>query len=265
MLVHLSDLHCGRNSFSPRTLERAIKEINSLEPDVIVITGDITNGGLIDEYKLAAKHIRKLKCEKILLGSGNHDFQHTGFLLWEHFFPKPEMLTLKDTLIAHLRTARPDRDTGEVGYRQLVWFGELLKKHRDKFKIVALHHHLVPIPDTGTRQNIVVDAGDALRALMGGDANLILCGHKHRPWKLKVENLQIVHAGSVSSTRLRGFFSNSYNIIEMERGSFNVELKIVSGERMGFGKILSGYDGIRLPAALRIGDRPATERLSPTK
>lgn len=252
LLVHLSDLHCGRNSFSPRILERAIKEINSLEPDVIVVTGDITNGGLIDEYKLAAKHIRKFKCDKILLGSGNHDFEHTGFLLWEHFFPKPEMLTLKDTLIAHLRTARPDRDTGEVGYRQLVWFGELLKKHRDKFKIVALHHHLVPIPDTGTRQNIVVDAGDALRALMRGDANLILCGHKHRPWKLKVENLQIVHAGSVSSMRLRGFFSNSYNIIEIERGSFNVELKIVGGKRMGFEKILSGYDGIRLPPPLRI-------------
>ena len=244
-MVHLSDLHCGAATFSPKMLETAIREINGLRPDAIVITGDITNAGLIDEYKLAARYVKKLKCDRVLIGSGNHDFEHTGFLLWDHFFPRPEMVTFENFMISHLRTARPDRDTGEVGYRQLVWFEEVLRKHRDKFKVVALHHHLVPIPDTGTRPNIVVDAGDALRTLIAGRADLVLCGHKHRPWKLRVEDLPIVHAGSVSSRRFRGFFANSYNIIRTERGTIDVELKIVGGRRVGFEEILSGYNAIR--------------------
>jgi Icc protein len=244
LLVHLSDLHCGAETFSPKMLATAIKEINALKPDVVIVTGDVTNSGLLDEYKLAARYIGKLRCGRVLVGSGNHDYEHTGFLLWDHFFPRPEMLVLDELLIAHLRTARPDRDTGEVGYRQLVWFEEVLKKHKDKFKIVALHHHLVPIPDTGTRPNIVVDAGDALRTLIMGKADLVLCGHKHRPWRLSVDGLPIVHAGSVSSRRLRGFFANSYNIITVERGSLEVELKIVGGKKVSFERILKGYDAI---------------------
>jgi Icc protein len=247
LLVHLSDLHCGAETFSPETLETAIKEINALKPDVVVITGDITNMGIIDQYELAAGYIKKFKCDQVLMGSGNHDFDHTGFLLWDHFFPRPEMATFENFMIGKLRTARPDRNTGEVGYRQLVWFEDLLKKHRGKFKIVALHHHLVPIPDTGSRQNIVLDAGDALRTLIGGEANLILCGHKHRPWKLNIENLTIIHAGTVSSRRFRGFFANSYNIIRIERGKIHAELKIVGRERVSFEKILKGYDAIGQP------------------
>lgn len=244
IIVHLSDIHCGHENFSKKALETAIGEINRLKPDIIVITGDLTENGLLDEYKLASKYIRKFKCKNIVVGSGNHDYKHTGFLLWEHFFSPPEMMTVNNILITHLRTARPDRDIGEVGYRQLVWFQEVLNKNKDKFKIVALHHHLVPIPDTGTKQNIIVDAGDALRTLIEGGANLVLCGHKHRPWRIKVEDLNIIHAGSVSSKRLRGFFSNSYNIIEVKDKSFSVELKIVGGEKIDFKKIIEGYKAL---------------------
>jgi len=244
LLVHLSDLHCGADTFSPNMLETAIKEINGLKPDIVVITGDVTNTGLIDEYKMAARYIGRFKCDRVLVGSGNHDYEHTGFLLWEHFFPPPEKLEFEDVMISHLRTARPDRDTGEVGYRQLQWFDEVLKKYEEKFRIVALHHHLVPIPDTGTRPNIVVDAGDALRTLIGGRTDLVLCGHKHRPWKLTVDGMPIVHAGSASSRRLRGFFANSYNIVEIDGGSVNVELKIVGGERITFERILGGFNAL---------------------
>lgn len=244
ILVHLSDFHCGKNDFIPRALETAAKEISDLKPDVIVITGDITDNGFIDEYELAASYLEKFECDNVIIGSGNHDYKHTGFLLWEHFFPRTEMVTVGDVFIAHLRTARPDRDTGEVGYRQLIWFSEVLRKNEDKFKIVLQHHHLTPIPDTGMEQNIIVDAGDALRTLIEGGAHLVLCGHKHRPWRTSVEGLSVVNAGSVSSRKLRGFFSNSYNIIETEGDSFKVELKIVGGERIDFERIKSGYTAI---------------------
>ena len=54
-----------------------------------------------------------------------------------------------DAFIFTLGTARPDRDEGEVGYRQNLWMEKMLGKYPEtKPKIVAMHHHLIGIPDT---------------------------------------------------------------------------------------------------------------------
>ena len=53
---------------------------------------------------------------------------------------------------------------------------------KKKIKIIAMHHHLIAIPDTGTDKIIIVDAGDTLRACLQLGVDLVICGHKHRPW-----------------------------------------------------------------------------------
>jgi 3',5'-cyclic AMP phosphodiesterase CpdA len=243
-IVHISDLHCGENYFAPQMLEMAIREINGMKPDIVVITGDLTWNGLLEEYGLAKEYLDKLECKRLIVGGGNHDYKLTGFLLLNKFFPRPEVLVTDNAVICYISTSRPDRDVGEVGHRQLLWLRETMKKYKTKFKVVAMHHHLVPIPDTGTAQNLVMDAGDVLKVLIESGVNLVLCGHKHRPWKTRIEDMCILNAGSVSSRRLRGFFSNSYNIIDIRRESLRAELKIVGGRKMDFEEILKGYDGL---------------------
>ncbi len=49
IIVQLSDLHVG-SQFQPELFETVVKEVNELNPDVIVITGDLTNEGLMKEY-----------------------------------------------------------------------------------------------------------------------------------------------------------------------------------------------------------------------
>ncbi len=243
-IVHISDLHCGESQSGLQLLETAIGEINEAKPDIVVVTGDLTCNGFLEEYRLAKEYLSKLECKHILVGGGNHDFRFTGFLLLNKFFPRPEVLVSDGVAICYISTSRPDRDDGEVGHRQVLWIREIMRRHRDKFKIVAMHHHLVPIPDTGTAQNLVLDAGDVLRALVEGGVNLVLCGHKHRPWRTRVEDMCIINAGSVSSKKLRGFFSNSYNVVDVDDNSFKAELKVVGGRRIDFEEILRGFDGI---------------------
>jgi Icc protein len=141
-------------------------------------------------------------------------------------------------VIAIVSSARPDRDDGEVGNRQNLWLENTLEKHKDKTKIVAIHHHVVPVPDTGADQITVVDAGDVLRSLMKSKANLVLCGHRHRPWRWKFENMLVVHAGSVSCEKLRGFFCNSYNIVTVKGNKIEAKLKIVGGDFVNFEEIV---------------------------
>jgi len=241
LIVHISDLHCGPE-LEENMLKTGIEEINTLEPDLVVVTGDLTENGYLSEFKLVKHFLSKLKCSTIIVGTGNHDYKHTGYLLCQKFFPRPEVMEVNGIVIVYLSSARPDRDEGEVGLRQLLWLESILQqKYKGFFKLIAMHHHLIPVPDTGIERNTVNDAGDVLKTLTSEKVNLVLCGHKHRPWMWKLENLIIIHAGSLSSKRLRGFFKNSYNIIKVDGSHVSVKFKVVNGPELDIKDIHQPY------------------------
>lgn len=237
LLVQISDVHCGP-MFLKETLKAAVEEINSMQPDVVLVSGDLTENGLISEFKTASFELKKLKTENLIYISGNHDYRSTGYLLFKEFFPFQQVTEIDDAIIVVLSSARPDRDDGEVGNRQNLWLESILEKNRDKVKIVAIHHHIIPVPDTGADQITVVDAGDVLRSLVKSKANLVLCGHRHRPWRWKMEDMFVVHAGSVSCEKLRGFFCNSYNVVDVKGRTIKARLKIVGGDFVDFEEIV---------------------------
>ncbi len=231
MIVQLSDIHVGPQ-FKKDVFERAVKEVNQLDPDTVIITGDLTENGMLSEYERAKEHIKKLKTKNVIVLSGNHDYRNTGYLVFKKFFPSKSLYEFNDSVLVTLGTARPDRDEGEVGYRQNLWLYRTLSKYKNKTKIIAMHHHLISAPDTGSDRIIVLDAGDVLQAALAAKVNLVLCGHKHRPWVWNLGPLTIAFAGTVSCDRMRGFFENSYNIITVRKGKVDIDLKVVGGRRI---------------------------------
>ena len=241
IIVQLSDIHIG-SQFQDSVFEKVIEEVNGLNPDTILITGDLTNEGLLKEYEKCKVLISKLDCKKIISISGNHDYRNSGYLAFKKFFPFESINELgNDVVIITIGTARPDRNEGEVGYRQNLWMERTMKKYQDKVKILAMHHHLVGIPDTGSDRVTVIDAGDVLRTILDANVDLVLCGHKHRPWIWTFKDLSIVNAGTASSDRVRGLFENSYNIITIENKKIQVDLKIVGGKRIPLEDIVKNY------------------------
>jgi len=241
ILVQLSDIHVG-SQFQESVFSKVIEEVNEIKPDAILITGDLTNEGLISEYEKCKKLISKLDCKKIFTISGNHDYRNSGYLVFKKFFPFETINELgKDVVLVTIGTARPDRNEGEVGYRQNLWLERTMKKYQNKVKILAMHHHLVGIPDTGSDRVTVIDAGDVLRTILDTNVELVLCGHKHRPWIWNFKGLSIVNAGTVSSDRARGLFDNTYNIVMIEKKKIKVDLKIVGGKRMPLEDIVKNY------------------------
>ena len=166
LIIQLSDIHVG-SQFQESVFEKVIQEVNSLKPDAILVTGDLTNEGLIKEYEKCKGLISKLDCKKIITISGNHDYRNSGYLAFKKFFPFEAINTLgNDVVLVTIGTARPDRNEGEVGYRQNLWLERTMEKYQDKIKILAMHHHLVGIPDTGSDRVTVIDAGDVLRTIL---------------------------------------------------------------------------------------------------
>src|SRR5919202_6353623 len=187
-LVQIFDIHVG-SFFKQQVFDTVVEEVNKLNPDAIIITDDITDEGLLFQFEYAHAQIKKFTCSNIIVLAGNHDYRHTGYLVFKKFFPsKQQIYEFNDAVIMTLGTARPDRDEGEVGYRQNLWMESALGKYNNdnkknkKIKIIAMHHHLIGIPDTGTDKIIIVDAGDTLRACLQSSVDLVISGHKHRPW-----------------------------------------------------------------------------------
>jgi len=238
LLAQISDIHCGPQ-FCKEVFRDAVKEINAMSPDAVLVTGDLTENGIMSEFKMAASELKKLKSSKTIFVSGNHDYRSTGYLLFREFFPFSQVTEVDDSVLAVLSSARPDRDDGEVGHRQNLWLESTLAKYKDRTRIVAIHHHVIPVPDTGADQITVIDAGDVLRSLVKSDVSLVLCGHRHRPWRWKIENMLVVHAGSVSCEKLRGFFCNSYNVIRVEKKKVEARLKIVNGDFVDFADVVA--------------------------
>ena len=240
-IVQLSDIHVG-SQFREEIFEKVIDEVNALKPDTVVITGDLTNEGLVSEYEKCKDLVSKLNVDKVIAISGNHDYRNTGYLVFKKYFPFQTINELSDDVVlVTLGTARPDRNEGEVGYRQTLWLERTMKKYEDKTTILAMHHHLIGIPDTGSERVTILDAGDVLRTILDTKVDLVLCGHKHRPWIWRFNNLSIVNAGTTSSDRMRGLFENTYNIVNVDKNKLEIDLKIIGGKRMPLEDIVKNY------------------------
>ncbi len=241
LLIQLSDFHCGSSeTFLRDKLASAIKEVNHLNPDVVILSGDLTENGFKNEFEEAKRFIDQIKCRRKIITMGNHDAKHTGFLLFEDLFGLPAgAYSNKDYTIVYANTARPDKDEGRLGRDQIEIAVKAFEGAEDIPKIFVLHHHLIPVPDTGLEQAIVEDAGDVLKAVSKIGVDLVISGHRHRPWIWRLNDTQFIFAGAVSTRKLRGFFENSYNVIKIDKREITPSLKIVGGPMISFEKVVS--------------------------
>ncbi len=204
-IAHLSDLHCGEQYFEPTLLDRAIAEINDLEPDIVICSGDLTTLGFKHEYQLARQYVDKIACESLVVIPGNHDSRNVGYVHFEELFGERNSVLRKGgvTVVA-VDSTEPDLDHGAIGRGRYPWIEREFAAEPADLKVFVLHHHLLPVPGTGRERNVVYDAGDVIECLLRAGVQLVLSGHKHVPYAWRLENLFVVNTGTVSSLRLRG-------------------------------------------------------------
>jgi 3',5'-cyclic-AMP phosphodiesterase len=215
-IVQISDLHCGAQFFLPNLLERAITEVNDIQPDMVVISGDLTTFGFKEEYAHAKRYLDRLECEAVVVVPGNHDSRNVGYIHFEELFGvRNPVLRKAGVTVVAVDSTEPDLDHGQIGRGRYGWIEEEFAAEPATLKVFVLHHHLLPIPGTGRERNVVYDAGDAIECLQRAGVNLVLSGHKHVPYAWKLEGLFVVNTGTVSTLRLRGNTRPCYNMIEV--------------------------------------------------
>lgn len=215
IIAHLSDLHFGMPEYIKELGDNVLKKIKEIRPELIVITGDITNCGYLEDYERAKEFIDSLEGERKLIVPGNHDARNAGYLLFEEFFKtRYPVMKIGNLKIVGVDSSEPDLDDGHIG-RSTYNF---VRKELEGFllKMAILHHHLVPVPDTGRERNIPVDAGDFLKLLSELNVNLVLWGHKHVPWFWKLNGILMVNAGTATTRRTKARIEPSFNVIKID-------------------------------------------------
>jgi 3',5'-cyclic-AMP phosphodiesterase len=240
LIAQLSDVHVGGARHREELLRDAIAEVNDADPDLVVIAGDVTDDGYPDQYVLAREKLADLACEQVVYVPGNHDARNVGYIRFEETFgsrDKRLRLTAGDLELALVAvdSSKPDVNEGEIGREHYGWIEEGFRDPAD-LRIFACHHHLMPIPGTGRERNQVLDAGDVLALLREVGADLVLSGHRHVPYVWPVAGMLLVHSGTASTLRTRGFPEPAYNLIRVAAGRIAVELRVPGGRGQTLGE-----------------------------
>ena len=240
LIAQLSDVHVGGSRYREELLRTAIEEVNAGEPDLVVVAGDLTDDGYPDQYPLAARELAALTCPRIVHVPGNHDARNVGYLRYEDAFgARDSRLRLDcggtEVVLVAVDSSKPDLDEGEIGREHYGWIEEGFAGEAD-LRVFVCHHHLVPVPGTGRERNQVLDAGDVLSLLRQCGVDLVLSGHRHVPYVWPIAGMLLVHSGTVSTLRTRGFPHPAYNLVRVDEGRISVELCIPAGSRQSLGE-----------------------------
>ena len=216
VIAQISDFHCGSVYFVPELAELVVNEVNALEPDLVAVTGDQTDMGYQREYEHAAEILSRLHCANRLIIPGNHDARNVGEVHFESWWgARNSERAFNGVRVLGVDSSEPDLDSGRVGRARYDWIRERFSEDPDEFKVVCIHHHLVPVPGTGRERNIVYDAGDTLQVLGRSGVDVVLSGHKHVPNVWRLDDLIVVNTGTATSLKLRGRVKPAYSIIEI--------------------------------------------------
>ncbi len=239
-IFHMSDVHIGEQGVKIddflRILDGVEKKSKARTEPLLLITGDLTSEGLREEYEAFHEAVDGVDVPMIIV-PGNHDERNYGTAHFEELFG--ERFTrheTEDVALFAIDSSEPDNDAGHVGRAYYMQIRDFFGLAKGKIKILALHHHLLPVPHTGREHNVVEDAGDVLGTLQVSKCSLVLNGHRHVPWMWRLNEMVHYTTGTLLSRRIRGATTQVYTRIDLTRNDATFNLVQIDGAERVLGR-----------------------------
>ena len=237
-LLHISDLHFGP-PYLAEVGEALLRIAPRLEPDAIVVSGDLTQRARPEQFADAKAFLGRLPDVPRVVVPGNHDvplyrvierFVNPLGLYKQYISDSVDSVwRLDGAVLVGLDSTSPYRSiTNGVIYQEQLDFCE--RAFRDAppgaARIVVAHHHFVPAPDYEADQ-VMRRAKRALNCFLDLGVDLILGGHLHRAYvgntldtyagRHRERGIVVVQCGTSTSRRGRGREreKNSFNLINV--------------------------------------------------
>lgn len=229
-IAHVSDFHASGSWFDEKAFEAGVERVNALGVDQVIFTGDLTDHGTRDEFDRTV-HLLDAFDAPVSSVMGNHDAMREGWRIFSDRLMGGDRYYARDfgayTFVG-LDSAEPDVNEGHIGREQMGWLESQLEG-TDKPAILALHHHVLPVPYTGRERNILLDSGELLRLITTQGVKLVLTGHKHQPWAWRVNDSVIATTGTFCSKKTNS--GQNFNLIDLTDGIRVENIDVWTGDR----------------------------------
>lgn len=261
-LVHLSDLHFGRVDDALLAPLRA--RIEAANPDVVVVSGDLTQRAKTEQFEAARAYLDTLPGPQIIV-PGNHDISLYNVLRrfirplarYKRYITDDLSPSYVDEEIAVLgvNTARSlTFKDGRVNEEQVEEIGRQLAGLAPHITRIIVTHHPFDLPNTCDERDLVNRAPMAMQMFARSGVDILLAGHMHishaasTATRYRIDEFAalVVQAGTATSTRGRGE-TNSFNIIRVEHERVQVE-------RFGWDDVHKEFSSVSIETFIRSGN-----------
>jgi 3',5'-cyclic AMP phosphodiesterase CpdA len=245
-LAHISDLHFGAES--PEVVEGLARDLASVAPGLVVVSGDLTQRARRKEFVAARFFLDQIEARKLVV-PGNHDIPLfdlvTRFLRPLARFRRyidaevDPFVSTDGVAVLGLNTARSN--TWKDGRLSMAQIEEIRRRFcavpPDALKVLVTHHPFLPPP--GDPSPPLVGRADlALRAAEACGVDLVLAGHLHHGYTGDIRThhagiqraILVAQAGTATSHRLRNE-PNGYNLIRISQQQLRFSLRAWNGRQ----------------------------------
>jgi len=244
-IIQFADIHFGVEDQEAMGCVKA--SIEKLEPDIIVICGDITQNGSDEEFKAARDWIQTLNGPK-LITPGNHDTPMYGLIerftrpfakykKWIEPLSVPHF-TNEDVTILTYNSARGwqfgfDWSLGAVNLSDLTELTDKMKKLSQGGVEMIMAHHPMIYPELSPLQKLTKNGSETLKYLSQRNVDVVLTGHVHVPFAIERQpnETEIMSIGAGTLSRRRRNKPASFNHIKVDQETVKVSaVEFMEGE-----------------------------------
>lgn len=211
-LVQVSDCHVSaepdadyRGLNASRGLAGLLTVIREFRPDLLLLTGDISEDGSPASYARVAASLAPFGVPVLAL-PGNHDVP--GVMM--RYFPRgpwpaPQFVEAGEWLMVLLDSTEPGAIDGMLSAACLDRLGRGLERSPARHVLVALHHQPVPVASPWIDKYALREPGSFLDLLDGdGRVRCITWGHVHQDFRTERDGMVLLGSPSSVANGLPG-------------------------------------------------------------
>jgi Icc protein len=184
-------------------LQAVLKHVSTMEPDILLATGDLSEDGSAGSYATLRKMLERTGLPVLAL-PGNHD---DPALLSEYFPGSPVGGLLVtdhgEWQIIRLDSCLPGKPHGRLDEETLQALEETLAEATGRPRLVALHHQPLLANSPWIDKYRLMDAAPFLELVeRSADIKVVVWGHIHQPFETKLNGTLMMGGPSSVSNSL---------------------------------------------------------------
>ncbi|CCQ49271.1 metallophosphoesterase family protein [Crocosphaera watsonii] len=250
-------------------LEKVLSYLEQLNLDFLLLPGDLTQDGEVDNHDWLGKRLRSLPFP-VFVVPGNHDvpsvnptkakiglhqfpsyYGHCGYSSQQLYYTQEILPGVRIIGLNSNQFNEEGKQLGCLDEQQLTWLENLLPQVKDQLLLVMIHHNVIEhLPDQSHhelgKRYMLDNAPLLLKMLNSANCKLIFTGHLHVQDVAYHQGMYEITTGSLVS------YPHPYRVIEVKR-PFDGSLSLnITSHRV---KSVPGWDNLEEISRLWLGER----------